>query len=137
MESLANSFEIPPENIINSIPTLDKCIEIILYKINTKKITPEPVNVEKFSQEEKINSLREQLNNKDIHLELLRKKITDLEEEKFGRSEIRTEYDKLITNNRKLKIKIERLNEELTACKNENTHLKSHILDINDLKVFL
>ena len=135
MENLAITFEIPTENLINSVPSLDKCIDIITYKINTKKIIPEPVNTDKILNEKQINTLREQITNKDIHLELLRKKVTDLEEEKFGRSDIRTEYDKLVNKNKKMEIKNERLREELDKFKNENSHLKSHILDINNLKV--
>lgn len=137
MENLAITFEIPSENLINSVPSLDKCIEIISYKINTKKIIPEPVNTDKILNDKQINFLQEQILNKDIHLELLRKKLADLEEEKLGRSDIRTEYDKLIQKNKRMEIKNERLKQELDKFKSENSQLKSHILDINNLKVII
>ncbi|CAF0745797.1 unnamed protein product [Brachionus calyciflorus] len=132
IESLSNSYELPTDII--TIPTLDKCLEIVLYKIETKKRPVEIINIDKTSFEAKINSLHEQLTNKDIHLDLLRKKLTDLEEEKLGRSEIRTEYDNLVKINKRLNIKVERLSEELASFKSENANLKSYLVDINDLK---
>ena len=87
------------------------------------------------SFEQKYHSLTEQLSNKDTHLDILRRKIAQLEECKAGRSEIKKEIDEQSSLNKKLAIKAERLSAELTSLKNQNIELKAKILDIEHMNV--
>ena len=87
--------------------------------------------------EQKNHSLQEQLENKDTHLDILRRKIAQLEECKVGRSEIKKEIDEQTALNKKIAIKAERLSVELTNLRNENIQLKANILDIESLSVRL
>ncbi len=85
--------------------------------------------------EQKCHSLQEQLENKDTHLDILRRKIAQLEESKAGRSELKKEIDEQIALNKKLAIKVERLGAELTSLKNQNIELKAKLLDFECLSV--
>ena len=85
--------------------------------------------------ESKIACLTEQLANKETHLEILRRKIAQLEECRAGRSEIKKEIDEQSMLNKKLVVKAERLSVELTSLKAQNVELKSKILDIEHLNV--
>lgn len=85
-----------------------------------------------LNYDKKIEMFREQIQNKDIHMELLRKKIVEFEE--MGKSEIRKGIEDQILTIKKMKIKIEKLNAKITIITNENIQLKSQILDINSLQ---
>lgn len=142
VEKLASHYNLSINSIFNSVPSLDKSLDIIMLKIDQQKqkakiesTKSNEITLVTNNFESKITSLKEQLDNKDIHLELLRKKVTQLEEEKFGRSEIRVEFENTVKNTKKMNIKIERLTEEVRNLTAENKHLKAHILDINNLRV--
>ena len=83
-----------------------------------------------------IISFKEQLANKDIHMELYRKKIVDLEGGTFGKSELKQNIDDHILTIKKMKIKIEKLNNKIDILNNENIKLKAQLLDITTLQVF-
>ena len=103
-----------------------------------KEAIEKKVSIEKtvvVESESKTALLMEELKSKDVHLELLRKKVVELEELKYGRSELKSDYEELSIENKKLNVKIERLSEQLNKFKCENIHLKSQILDINTLRV--
>ncbi len=72
-------------------------------------------------------------------MNLLRKKIVDLEESSFGqsKSEFKNEYSNQLMQNKKQKIKIEHLNAEFNRIKEENVKLKAEMLDTNNLSGLL
>lgn len=82
-----------------------------------------------------IDALKEQLNNKEIHIDLLRKKMVDLEEGKFGKSELKIDSESQLFSIKKLKVKIEKLNMKIDDLRAENVQLKSQLLDVNSLQV--
>ena len=82
-----------------------------------------------------VSSLKEQLDNKEINIDLLRKKMVDLEEGKFGKSELKVDSESQLFNIKKLKVKIEKLNSKIDALNKENVQLKSQLLDVNSLQV--
>ena len=82
--------------------------------------------------EKRIASFKKQIGNKEIHMELLRKKIVEYEE--MGKSELKKGIEDQILTIKKMKIKIEKLNNKITILTNENIQLKSQILDINALQ---
>ena len=83
--------------------------------------------------ESKIRSLQEELASKEINLELLRKKLVELEEVKYGRSEIKKNADELLIKIKQQSIKIDNLNQQLSQLKAENILLKSNSLDVDVL----
>ena len=87
--------------------------------------------------EKKIQVLEEELTNKELHLNLLRSKIVDLEEgtigKVYGKSELKTEHNNAIMENKKQKVKIEKLTKEYNDIKAENISLKAHTLDIKSI----
>lgn len=81
-----------------------------------------------------LSSLKEQLNNKEIHIDLMRKKMVDLEEGKFGKSELKIDSESQLFNIKKLKVKIEKLNSRIDVLNAENVQLKSQFLDVSSLQ---
>lgn len=121
-----------------SSTNLEEALSILFGKIESIKNEYEAFGKDKKSTshyEQKIAALNEEISNKDIHLNLLRKKVVDLEEARFGRSEIKQEIDTYNQTTRHLSLKIERLTEKFNSIKNENTQLKSQLLDLTNIKV--
>ena len=85
--------------------------------------------------EQKCISLKEQLANKDIHLELLSKKYAELEYQRQGRSEIKVETDEHAHLNKTLEYKVSKLNEQVKCLKTQNTELKASLLDLSSAHV--
>lgn len=68
-------------------------------------------------------------------MNLLRQKISQLEEEKQVRTALAVERDEANLTIRKLHKKIERLQKELGLARDSNTDLKAKLSDTNELKV--
>lgn len=75
---------------------------------------------------------KDQLESKGLHVQLLRKKVSELEEEKRSRS---GEEDNSHQEVKKLQKRLERLQNDLRATKLSNTELKAQLSHTNELKV--
>lgn len=82
-----------------------------------------------------LKSHKDQLESKNLHIQLLRKKLSELEEEKRSRSALTLERDNAHLEAKKLQKKLERLQSELRANKQSNTELKAQLSHSNELKV--
>uniref|UniRef100_A0A8C7AV91 Coiled-coil domain containing 170 n=1 Tax=Neovison vison TaxID=452646 RepID=A0A8C7AV91_NEOVI len=78
---------------------------------------------------------RERLESKELHLSLLRQKVAQLEEEKQVRSALAVERDEANLTLRKLQKKVERLQKELSVCREANTELRAKLADASELKI--
>lgn len=78
---------------------------------------------------------KEKLESKELHVNLLRQKITQLEEEKQVRTALAVERDEANLTVRKLHKMIERLQKQLDLAKETNTDLKAKLSETNELKV--
>ncbi|XP_073750196.1 coiled-coil domain-containing protein 170 isoform X4 [Callorhinus ursinus] len=88
---------------------------------------------EMTSQEESRKRLRtqkERLESKELHMSLLRQKITQLEEEKQVRLALAVERDETNLTLRKLQKRVERLQKELSVCREANTELKAKLAEL-------
>uniref|UniRef100_A0A7N8XU17 Coiled-coil domain containing 170 n=1 Tax=Mastacembelus armatus TaxID=205130 RepID=A0A7N8XU17_9TELE len=85
-----------------------------------------------YSLQRKLKSHKDQLDSKGLHIQFLRKKVTELEEEK--RTALALERDNGYVEARKLKKKLERLQSELKATRMSNTELKAQLSHTNELK---
>ncbi|XP_053317355.1 coiled-coil domain-containing protein 170 isoform X2 [Spea bombifrons] len=83
----------------------------------------------------KLKAQKEQIDSKEIHMELLRKKIAQLEEEKQVRTALAVERDEANMTVRRLQKKVERLQKELNTALGSNTELKARLSDTNELKI--
>ncbi|XP_031312417.2 coiled-coil domain-containing protein 170 [Camelus dromedarius] len=83
----------------------------------------------------KLKTQKERLESKELHMNLLRQKIAQLEEEKQGRSALAVERDEANLTIRKLQKKVERMQQELSVCRGLNTELKAKLADTNELKI--
>ncbi|XP_043944794.1 coiled-coil domain-containing protein 170 [Protopterus annectens] len=83
----------------------------------------------------KLKTQKEKLESKELHMDLLRKKIAQLEEEKQTRTALAVERDEANLTVRKLQKKVERLQKELNVAQTSNTEIKAKLADTNELKV--
>ncbi|XP_074846469.1 coiled-coil domain-containing protein 170 isoform X2 [Carettochelys insculpta] len=83
----------------------------------------------------KLKAQKEKLESKELHMNLLRQKISQLEEEKQVRTALAVERDEANLTIRKLHKQMERLQKELALARNSNTELKVKLSDANELKV--
>ncbi|KAF7670055.1 hypothetical protein LDENG_00084470 [Lucifuga dentata] len=88
-----------------------------------------------YSQQRKLKLQKDQLQSKELHIQLLRKKMSELEEEKRSRSALAVERDDARLEARRLQKKVERLQGELRAYKTSSTELKAQLSHTNELKV--
>ncbi|XP_077342466.1 coiled-coil domain-containing protein 170 [Lithobates pipiens] len=83
----------------------------------------------------KLKAQKEKFESKELHMELLRKKIAQLEEEKQVRTALAVERDEANLTVRTLQKKVERLQKELGVAQQSVTELKSRLADTNELKI--
>uniref|UniRef100_A0A8D0XTV1 Coiled-coil domain containing 170 n=1 Tax=Sus scrofa TaxID=9823 RepID=A0A8D0XTV1_PIG len=83
----------------------------------------------------KLKTQKERLESKELHVNLLRQKIAQLEEERQMRSALTVERDEAKVTIRKLQKQVERLQKELSLCRQMNTELKAKLADTNELKI--
>ncbi|XP_062043268.1 coiled-coil domain-containing protein 170 [Lepus europaeus] len=83
----------------------------------------------------KLKTQKERLESKELHMNLLRQKIAQLEEEKQVRTALVVERDEAHLTIRKLEKKVERLQKDLSMCRDSNTELKAKLADTNELKI--
>jgi len=104
-----------------------------LMKLENDSIIDQKTSI--YSLQRKIKQLKEQLENKDVHMDLLRKKVVALEEGRSAKTDLEREIDDHVVLSRKMKLKVENLTQQVNDLKNENTHLKAQITDVHTLKV--
>uniref|UniRef100_A0A8C3A490 Coiled-coil domain containing 170 n=1 Tax=Cyclopterus lumpus TaxID=8103 RepID=A0A8C3A490_CYCLU len=87
-----------------------------------------------YSLQRKFKSQKDQLESKGLHVQLLRNKVSQLEEEKRSRSASAVGRDDAHLETRRLQKKVERLQGELKATKLSNTELKAQLSHTSELK---
>ncbi|CAF1028886.1 unnamed protein product [Adineta ricciae] len=103
-----------------------------LMKLERDSIVDQKTSI--YSLQRKIKQLKEQMDNKDLHLDLLRKKIIALEEGRAAKTDLEREIDDHVMLSRKMKVKVDHLTQQVHDLKHENTQLKAQITDIQTLK---
>ncbi|NXF18966.1 CC170 protein, partial [Rhodinocichla rosea] len=88
-----------------------------------------------YSLRRKLKAQKEKLESKELHMNLLRQKITQLEEEKQVRAALAVERDEANLTVRKLHKMIERLQKQLDLARETNTDLKTKLSETSELKV--
>nr|XP_054110498.1 coiled-coil domain-containing protein 170 isoform X3 [Callithrix jacchus] len=83
----------------------------------------------------KLKTQKERLESKELHMSLLRQKIAQLEEERQARTALVVERDSANLTIRNLQKKVERMQKELSTCRDLNTKLKAKLADTNELKI--
>ncbi|NXV72611.1 CC170 protein, partial [Atlantisia rogersi] len=88
-----------------------------------------------YSLRRKLKTQKEKLESRELHMNLLRQKITQLEEEKQVRTALAVERDEANLTVRKLHKMIERLQKQLDLAREANTDLKAKLSETNELKI--
>ncbi|XP_067845469.1 coiled-coil domain-containing protein 170 [Heptranchias perlo] len=87
------------------------------------------------SLKRKLKAQKEKLDSKELHMDLLRRKITQLDVEKQTQTALAVERDEANLTVRKLQKKVERLEKELRSAHTSSTDLKAKLSDTNELKI--
>lgn len=104
-----------------------------LMKMERDSIVDQKTSI--YSLQRKIKQQKEQMDNKDLHLDLLRKKIIALEEGRAAKTDLEREIDDHVMLSRKMKVKVDHLTQQVHDLKHENMQLKAQITDIQTHKV--
>ncbi|NXN13083.1 CC170 protein, partial [Indicator maculatus] len=88
-----------------------------------------------YSLRRKLKTQKEKLESKELHMNLLRQKITQLEEEKQVRTALAVERDEANLAVRKLHKTIERIQKQLDLARETNTDLKAKLSETSELKI--
>lgn len=88
-----------------------------------------------YSLQRKVRVLREQVQRRDLHLELLRRKISLLEENARGKAILQTERDEAICRARRNNKQTERTTHQLLEVKTQLADVKAQLADATDYKV--
>uniref|UniRef100_A0A8C5T9J0 Coiled-coil domain containing 170 n=1 Tax=Malurus cyaneus samueli TaxID=2593467 RepID=A0A8C5T9J0_9PASS len=83
----------------------------------------------------KLKAQKEKLESRELHMNLLRQKITQLEEEKQVRAALAAERDEANLTVTKLHKMIERLQKQLDLARETNTDLKAKLSETSELKI--
>ena len=127
IENVSNElgYELNPDVILSRAEQL--------MKLENDSIVDQKTSI--YSLQRKMKQLKDQLENKDLHLDLLRKKVIALEEGRTAKTDLEREIDDHVMLSRKMKLKVENLTQQVNELKNENTHLKAQTTDVQTLKV--
>ncbi len=127
IENVSNEFgyELNPDVILTRAEQL--------MKVENDSFVDQKSSI--YSLQRKIKQLKEQMDNKDLHLDLLRKKVTVLEEGRSGKTDLEREIDDHVILSRKMKVKVETLTQQVNDLRHENTQLKAQSTDVHTLKV--
>lgn len=87
-----------------------------------------------YNLQRKVKAMKEQLESKDLHLDLLRKKVATLEEKLVGKSELDREKDEEYVKNRKLVKLVEKYKRELNEAMLEIRDLKAQLLESSEIR---
>eukprot|EP00079_Xenopus_tropicalis_P035703 XP_017949474.1 PREDICTED: coiled-coil domain-containing protein 170 [Xenopus tropicalis] len=104
-----------------------------LVKLETNAIIENKTRAQGLQR--KLKAQKETIDSKELHMELLRKKIAQLEEEKQVRTALAVERDEANLTVRRLQKKVDRLQKELNVALDSNTGLKARLSDTNELKI--
>nr|XP_055028659.1 coiled-coil domain-containing protein 170 [Misgurnus anguillicaudatus]XP_055028660.1 coiled-coil domain-containing protein 170 [Misgurnus anguillicaudatus] len=83
----------------------------------------------------KLKEQKQRSDSKELHLELLMKKVSQLDEEKRSRSALAVEKDDATLTCKKLQKRVDRLQAELSTLRFSNTELKAQLSHTNELKI--
>ncbi|XP_062954444.1 coiled-coil domain-containing protein 170 [Cynocephalus volans] len=117
----------------------DMCLDIVLARTEQLVRLESNAVIENktiaHNLQRKLKAQKERLESKELHMNLLRQKIAQLEEEKQVRTALALERDEAHLTVRKLEKKLQRLQKELSMCRESNTELKAKLADTNELKI--
>ncbi|NWI95340.1 CC170 protein, partial [Pitta sordida] len=118
---------------------LDMNMDVILARVEQLvKLEGDAVIENKtmaYSLRRKLKTQKEKLESKELHMSLLRQKISQLEEEKQVRTALAVEQDEANLAVRKLHKMIERLQKQLDLAREMNTDLKAKLSETSELKI--
>ena len=118
---------------------MDMACDAIIYRVQQVMKHDSDAHVDSRTQvyqlQRKIRTLKEQVDSRDTHLDLLRKKVVTLEERLTGKDEAEREKNEEFVKNRKLLKLIEKYKNELVVVQHENQELRARLSENADVRV--
>ncbi|XP_033120356.1 coiled-coil domain-containing protein 170-like [Anneissia japonica] len=88
-----------------------------------------------YNLQRKLKTMKQQVESKDLHIDLLRKKICTQEDSLHGRSALEKEKDDIFMGKKKLEKENDRLRGQLGSARQAIAMLKAKLMDIGEVKV--
>ena len=88
-----------------------------------------------YNLQRRLKWSKQQMESKDLHLGLLKKKVSELEELLRDKSRVEVERDENSLRYKKLVKQIDKLQRELLEYKQQVTHLKAKLMEASELRV--
>ncbi|XP_078262045.1 coiled-coil domain-containing protein 170 [Rhinoraja longicauda] len=88
-----------------------------------------------YNLRRKLKAQKEKLESKELHMDLLRKKVTQMDVEKQTQTALAVERDEANFTVRKLQKKVERLEKELQSAHSYSMDLRAKLSDTHELKI--
>lgn len=88
-----------------------------------------------YSLQRRVRILREQVQRRDLHLELLRRKIALLDDNARGKVILQSERDEAVCRARRTNKQTERTSHQLMEVKTQLADVKAQLADATDYKV--
>lgn len=92
-------------------------------------------NTHVYALQRKVKTMKQQLESKDLHLDLMRKKVANLEEGLAGRTELQKNKDDAQWSYKKLSKENDRLRGELANARRLVIELKAEMMDVSNIKL--
>lgn len=83
----------------------------------------------------KLQQLKDQLESKDLHIELLRKKVGKVEERAYGKLDVERERDSETAHAKRAQTHLKKSKELLEETRKENVQLKAELLEASTLRL--
>ncbi|XP_071963130.1 coiled-coil domain-containing protein 170-like [Antedon mediterranea] len=87
-----------------------------------------------YNLQRKLKTMKQQLESKDLHIDLLRKKICTQDEGLLGRSTLEKEKDDIVMGQKKLQKENDRLRGQLGSARQVILELKAKLMEIGEIK---
>ncbi|XP_069788422.1 coiled-coil domain-containing protein 170 isoform X2 [Narcine bancroftii] len=88
-----------------------------------------------YNLRRKLKAQKEKIESKELHMDLLRRKMTQMDVEKQTQTALAMERDEANLTVRKLQRKVQRLEKELHSTQSYSTDLKAKLSDTHELKI--
>jgi hypothetical protein len=104
-----------------------------LMKLETEAVADRSTHI--YNLQRKVKAMKQQLESRDLHLDLMRKKVAGLEEKLHGRTDLEREKDTESLRVRKMSKELDKCRENLRLARNEVVDLKAELMECSNLKV--
>ena len=137
MNQLSNTLGITElsNNLGLDLSTMDMLLERVRQLANGETTDLAQKSSNNYILQRKIKELKNQVTNKDMHIDLLRKKLVKLDEQNITRESVYIDRDDAVKTAKKMEKRIYRLENDLGNEKSDNTRLRADLSELRTLQL--